>query len=138
MSQNDFDTLRNTANNLNEKFEDLVVEFANIRRLIRERLAPDQIAKLEEIIQEASRLDPLLKRLALFSELSTEDRFATYGARPEQYRAIIEMDGRYTLEELRERCRQLDLPASGDKKELCFRLVEYEKSQRNSEKRNEE
>jgi hypothetical protein len=130
--QNDFDKLRSDVNNLAEKFEDLVVEFANIRRLINERLSFDQIAKLEEFIKDADRLAPLLKRLALFSEPTTKDILTRYGARPDQFAKIIEMDGRHSLGELQEMCRQRGLPTGGDKKKLSFRLIEYDERQRNS------
>lgn len=138
MSESDFDKLRDDVNELGEKFEDLAIEFANVRRLIKERLAPDQIAKLEELINEADRLAPLLKRLSLFSEPTTEDRLTGYGARPDQFEAIIKMDRNYSIDELQEKCRQLGLPTGGDKKELSLRLIKYDECQRNNEGRDKE
>jgi hypothetical protein len=133
MPESDFDKLRDEVTRLSEQFEDLVIEFANIRRLIKERLAPDQIAKLEGLINEADRLAPLLKRLSLFRERTTEERLAEYGARPDQFAEIEDMDKAHTVDELRQKCRQLGLPTGGDKKELCFRLIKYGERQRNNE-----
>lgn len=59
----------------------------------------------------------------LKQELSTEERLQTYGVPAEMHKAVIEMDKKYSLEELREMCRGKGLPTAGDKKKLASILL---------------
>lgn len=59
----------------------------------------------------------------LQQELSTEERLQTYGVPSEMHKAVIEMDKKYNLEELREMCRGKGLPTAGDKKKLASILL---------------
>lgn len=59
----------------------------------------------------------------LKQELSTEERLQTYGVPSELHKAVIEMDKKYNLEELRHLCREKGLPTTGDKKKLASALL---------------
>jgi len=143
MSQEDLEELREEVNELREKVEDLIVEFANIRRLVKERLAPDQIAKLEELMEEAARFQPLLRRLEQLPQLREDtvkehiDRLLRRHLGPalppginvdDAVRVVIEYDRNYSLEQLKQMCKERALSTSGDKKELALRLWLNEKS----------
>ena len=143
MSQQDLDELREKVNELREKVEDLDVDFAGIRRLIKERLAPDQIAKLEELMEEAARFEPLLRRLEQLPQLRERtvkehlDRVLRRYFGPvlppginvdDAVRVTIEYDLNYSLEQLKQMCEERSLSTSGDEKELAVRLWLNEKS----------
>jgi len=147
MSQQDLDELREKVNELREKVEDLDVDFAGIRRLIKERLAPDQIAKLEELMEEAARFEPLLRRLEQLPQLREDtvneltakeflDRpFRRYfgPALPSGIDVNQAVYGTFeylnsSLEQLKQMCEERSLSTSGDEKELAVRLWLNEKS----------
>ena len=58
-------------------------------------------------------------------ELSTEDRLTKFGLSPEEFNQAIEIDRELNLEQLREKCRTLGLPTSGEKKRLIANLLQY-------------
>lgn len=59
----------------------------------------------------------------LKQELSTEERLQVYGVPSEMHKAVIEMDKKYSLEELRNLCREKGLATTGDKKKLASALL---------------
>ena len=137
MSQQDINKLKSTVNELREKFEDLVVDFAGIRRLINERPAPDQVAKLEGLIEKATKLEPLLNRLTQFPQVPEPtpreslqkllDRYFPQGIPPgididNLLNITMDYDERYLFEELKQKCRDMGLPLSGDKKILAAKV----------------
>lgn len=69
--------------------------------------------------------DKLVGRPAAQSP-ETPQRLARYGVAKEDYGKVIEMDRKYSQEELRKMCREKGLPTSGDKKKLISRLLEEE------------
>lgn len=58
-------------------------------------------------------------------ELSTEDRLTKFGLSLEEFSQAIEIDREQSLEQLREKCRTLGLPTSGEKKRLIANLLQY-------------
>ncbi len=57
-------------------------------------------------------------------DLSTPERLMRYGVKEEDFQKVIELDGKYSLEQLRDLCRAHHVPTSGDKKKLISRLLE--------------
>ncbi|MDD5510465.1 MAG: SAP domain-containing protein [Dehalococcoidales bacterium] len=67
-----------------------------------------------------------LKGKPAVSELSTTQRLARYGVSEEDYEKVIETDKKFTMNDLRQMCRDLGLATGGDKKKLISRLMEAE------------
>ena len=123
--------LQRKLRDLEEKFEDLVIEFAGLRRLVKERLEPEQIAKLEDLIGKSAKLESLLSSLP--------QRFVSeYFTTPEEqlrkrvgdlfpgglpWEKIVAYDEKYTVRQLKQMCREKGLPTSRDKKELIALLI---------------
>lgn len=65
-----------------------------------------------------------LKGKPAAQDLSTPQRLMRYGVKEEDFEKVINLDGKYSLSELRDLCRAHGVPTSGDKKKLISRLLE--------------
>ena len=88
---------------------------------------------LGDVIEDERNHRPVKRERAmriLVEEPTTEERLAEEvgglfpgGITGEILEKCIEMDGKYTLTELRDMCREAGLSSSGDKKELAAKLI---------------
>ena len=89
---------------------------------------------MREVIEDERARRPVRRRETslriLVEEPTTEERLEAEvgelfpgGITGEILEKCIEMDGKYTLEELREMCREAGLSPSGDKKTLAGKLI---------------
>ena len=98
---------------------------SELRRQLEALSAPTE--SMARVTRALLSVERVVKR-----ELTTEERLQSYGIPSELHKSVIEMDEKYSLEELRALCREKGLATTGDKKKLASSLMRKRRKQMES------